>query len=220
MLMKRLILAVLAMGAFCAPAYAADAPPPEPACGTQVAAKPCLSFTTGAVSVVTRDVRREYATVGAELATQLGQDFSAWARGDIFAVQDGAGTDAAIERTFRVLKLEAGVSREVGALRLNALGGVTYSWEGQVGAPIDPRQWDALIDVQLLVAGGHVAVRGGHDGAVGGWAAGADVEIPVADGPAIVARYELPLQRDPAGRVPWVITAGGRIRVASFRLRK
>lgn len=200
----------------------APAAKPEPKCGTNDAPKACFSLTTGALTVKTRDVGREYATVGGIFESPVRAGFQAYAAGDIFAVQDGAALEGAQARTFRTIKIEAGVQRNTGPLQLDAHGGVTYSIEGQVGAPVDPRQWDALLDVRLpLGDAGHVAIRGGHDGAVGGWAAGIDVAIPIANGaPAIVARYELPLLRDPTGRVPWVITAGARVRVLSFRLGK
>lgn len=218
--MKRVILAFLAAAACCAPAYADT--PHEPKCGTNAAPKACFSFTTGAITVKTRDVGREYATAGAILESPVRAGFQAYAAGDVFAVQDGAATEGGQAQIFRTLKIEVGVQRNTGPLAIVARGGVTYSVEGQIGAPVDPRQWDALLDVRLpLGEGGHVALRGGHDGGVGGWAGGVDVEIPVANGaPAIVARYELPLRRDPTGRVPWVITAGARVRVLSFRLGK
>lgn len=213
--MRRLILTLLSAAAFCAPAYAADVP-----CGTSALPKACASFTTGAVTVATRDARREYASVGVVAEAPL-RGFSFAFAADVFAVQDGAATDFGRANAFRAVKVEASVSRRAGPVEIHAIGGTSLSIEGQVGAPLDPRQWDALLDVRLPVGDGHVAIRGGHDGAVGGgWAAGLDVVIPVANGPALVARYELPLQRDPRGRVPWVITAGARIRVASFRLGK
>lgn len=216
--MRRLLLSFLALGAFCAPAFA-----DEPACGTVAVPKACASFTTGVVTVALRDSRREYATVGgiAE-APYAGFRFSGSL--DAFAVQDGALADFGRTNAFRAVKMEAGVSKGIGregTLRIQATGGTTLSIEGEVGAPLDPRQWDALLDVRLLVGtGGHIAIRGGHDGAVGGWAAGVDMVIPVKDGPALVARYELPLQRAVGGMLPWVITAGARVRVASFRLGK
>lgn len=215
--MKRLVLTLLAAAAFCAPAYAADQ---EPACGTVLAPKPCASFTTGVVTVATIDQKREFATVGGAFDAPLGAGFSASANVDVFGVQDGGALDGlSAARSFRVVKAEASVGKAAGAFRFNAVGAVTFSIEGQRGAPIDPRLWDALAEVELrLEEGGHLAIRGGHSGPAGGWAVAADVEIPVATGPAIVARYELPLQRDRAGALPWVITAGVRVRVKSFRL--
>lgn len=214
--MRRLLLALIVAATSCAQAYAADAP-----CGTPSLPKWCASITSGAVTVIARDERREYAAGGALLEGPLPFGFSAFGSADVFAVQDGAGTAVGSQRSFRVVKAEAGASRmAVGNLQVRAVAGATFSIEGEKGAPLDPRQFDALLDVRLLIEKGHIAVRGGHDGAVGGWALGLDVEIPVATGPAIVARYELPFLRSPGGTLPWVITGGARFRVASFRLGK
>lgn len=213
----------LTLAALAVPALAqAPAASPEPACGTKDAPKACVSLTTGAVSVIVRDAKREYATAGILAEAPLPHGLHAEAAADVFAVQDGELAGAAgIGRPFRAVKLEAAAGGDVGPLQVLARGGTTLSIEGQVGAPLDPRQWDALLEARLLVAGGHVALRGGHDGAVGGWAVGADVEIPVPSGPAIVARYELPLQVGAPGQPrTWAITAGARFRVASFRIGK
>lgn len=216
--MKRLIFALAAAAAFCAPAYAAA--PAEPACGTVLAPKPCVSFTSGAVSVMTRGERREYLTVGGSLEAPLPWGISTFANVDAFGVQDGGSLDGfSGPQSYRAVKLEAGIGKSAGAFLFSARGGATFSIEGQVGAPIDPRAFDAQVEAALhLDGGGHIALRGGHDGVVGGWALGADVDIPVAGGPALVARYEFPLIRDARGQLPWVVTAGGRVRVKSFRL--
>jgi hypothetical protein len=196
------------------PAFAADQ---EPACGTVLAPKPCVSFTTGAVTVVTRGERREYLTVGGTIEAPLPWGLSTFGNVDAFGVQDGGSLGN--PQSFRAVKFEAGVGKSAGAFVFSARGGATFSIEGAVGAPIDPRAFDAQIEAALrLDDGGHIAIRAGHDGVVGGWAVGADVVIPVSGGPAIVARYEFPLLRDATGRLPWVVTAGGRVRVKSFRL--
>jgi hypothetical protein len=217
--MKRLIFCVLALAA--APAFA-QAPAPEPACGTAAKPAPCLSITTGVVTVMTRGERREYATVGGSLEAPLPLGLSAFAHADMFGVQDGGSLGIGSPQTFRVVKLEAGIGKSAGAFVFNARGGATFSVEGKVGAPVDARMFDAQIEALLrLNEGGHLAIRGGHDGTVGGWALGGDIEVPVAGGPSIVMRYEFPLQRPPtfAGApLPWVLTAGGRVRVKSFRL--
>lgn len=201
-------------------ARADSAPPPEPACGTVLAPKACASFTSGMVSVVTRGERREYATVGGAIEAPLGAGINAFAHVDVFGIQDGESADAGAPRTFRVVKLDAGVGRSVGAFLFSARGGVTYSIEGKVGAPLDPRMFDGQLEASLqLEGGGHLALRGGHDGAVGGWAAAADIEIPIEHAPSIVARYQLPFARDPIGRLPWAATLGARVNVKSFRLK-
>ena len=213
--MKRLMLAVLVFAAV--PAFA-----DEPACGTSDAPKSCVSLTSGGVTVIARDERREYVAAGLEYASPVLSGFQGYVAGTMFAVQDGAAASLGVQHSFRVVQVDAGVQRRVGGpLALDAHGGCTFSIEGAVGAPIDPRQWEALLDLKLLVGdAGYIAVRGGHDGAVGGWAAGVDISIPVKDAPAIVARYQLPFYRDPRGTLPWVITAGVRVRVKSIRIGK
>jgi len=209
-------MGLLALAALVAPAFAADAP--QPACGTVLAPKACVSATVGGVSVITRGERKEYGTVGVAFEAPLG-GFAAFAYADVFGIQDGEAADQGAARTFRVVKIDAGIGRSAGAFLFSARGGITYSIEGKIGAPIDPRMFDGQIEASLqLEGGGHLSLRGGHDGAVGGWAAAADIEIPVGNGPAIVARYEIPFQRDPRGVVPWAATLGARYRVKSFRI--
>lgn len=213
------VLAILAAIVALALPMVARAQAPEPACGEVLAPKPCVSFTTGVVTVVTRGERGEYATVGGSLEAPLPWGLSSFAHVDAFGVQDGGSLNFSSPQSYRAIKLEAGVGKRAGAFVFSARGGATFSIEGDIGAPVDPRAFDALIEAALrLDDGGHLAVRGGHDGTVGGWAAGADVEIPVASGPSIVARYQFPFVRDASGRLPWVVTAGGRVRVKSFRL--
>lgn len=208
------LLAVLALiVGLAAPTFAAE----PPACGTKDKPEACISFTTGAVTVVTRGERREYATVGGVLEAPLPKGLSAFAAADAFGVQDGSNLSN--PQSFRAVKLEAGIGKSAGTFEFSARGGATFSIEGRVGAPIDPRAFDAQLQAALKLAdGGHFAFRGGHDGTVGGWAIGADVEIPAGNGPAFVARYDFPLLRDATGRLPWVVTAGGRVRIKSFRL--
>lgn len=213
------ILATMAMVILLAtvavPAFAQE--PPQPACGTADKPTACASFTTGVVTVVTRGERGEYVTVGGELDVPLPKGLSAFAAVDAFGVQDGGNLSN--PQSYRAVKLEAGIGKSAGAFVFSARGGATFSIEGRVGAPIDPRAFDAQIEAALQIAGGgHFAFRGGHDGTVGGWAIGADVEIPAGNGPAFVARYDFPLLRDATGRLPWVVTAGGRVRIKSFRL--
>lgn len=208
------LLVLLALVFAGPPAFAAD----EPACGTKAKPAWCTSFTTGAVTVVTRGERREYGTLGGSLEGPLGAGLAAAFHVDVFGSQDG-GSLSTTPQSYRTVKLELGIGGDVGPLRIRARSGATFSIEGRIGAPIDPRSLDALLDVELrLEESGYLKVFGGHDGGVGGWAVGADVNIPVKDGPALVARYEFPLQRDPTGRYPWVVTAGGRVRVKSFRI--
>lgn len=210
-------LAVLILAA--APAYAQA--PVEPPCGFDGEPKPCASITSGAVTVATRDGHHEYATAGAEVDVPY-KGWVIYGTGDAWAVQDGAALDQGTTTSFRAVQIDAGASKAWGAFQLRAHGAVTFSVEGAAGAPIDPRQWSALATVDYLVDGGHVSAFVGHDGAVGGTSVGVDVELPVAGGrPSIVARYELPLVRPlNGGPLPWVITIGARIRVASFRLGK
>ena len=214
--MRRLLLSFLALAAFCAPSFA-DEP-----CGTADAPKSCVSLTSGGVTVIARDERREYVAAGIEYSSPVLSGFQGYVAGTMFAVQDGAAASLGAQHSFRVVQVDAGVERRVrGPLALDAHGGVTFSIEGASGAPMDPRQWDALLDLKLLMGdSGYVAVRGGHDGAIGGWGAGVDVNIPVKNAPAIIARYQLPFVRDPRGTLPWVVTAGVRVRVKSLRIGK
>lgn len=214
--MTRRLLSFLAMAAFCAPAFA------DEACGTADAPKSCVSLTSGGVTVIARDERREYVAAGLEYSSPVLSGFQGYVAGTMFAVQDGAAASLGAQHSFRVVQVDAGLQRKVaGPLALNAHGGMTLSIEGEKGAPLDPRQWDALLDLKLLVGdSGYVAVRGGHDGAIDGWGTGIDVNIPVSGAPSIVARYQLPFVRDPRGTLPWVITAGVRVRVKSIRLGK
>jgi hypothetical protein len=206
----------LAIAACCAAAPArAQEPPP---CGTKEQPEACLSLTSGVVSVITRGERSEYATMGVTLEAPIG-GFALFANFDMFGVQDGGSIDSFNPQSFRSTKVEAGLSKRAGAFQFNARGGATFSVEGQVGRPIDPRMFEGLLEAELrLNQGGHLTLRGGHDGTVGGWAVGADVEISVAGGPAIVARYDFPFQRGATGRLPYVVTAGMRVKVKSFRL--
>jgi hypothetical protein len=214
----RVVVALAALLVSCAAAPAHAQEPASPPCGTIDKPAPCVSLTTGAVTVMTRGERREYMTVGVSLEAPLPAGLSAFAHGDMFGVQD-AGSLNGDPQSFRAIKLEAGVGKRAGVFLFNARGGATFSIEGQVGAPVQARAFDALVEAQLrLQDGGHLALRGGYEATVGGWSIGGDVDIPVDGAPSIVARYDLPLVRDAHGQLPWVLTAGGRIRVKSFRL--
>jgi hypothetical protein len=216
---RRNVLGALVLAMFATAASAqAPAASPEPACGTKDKPAWCASIDTGAVTVVTRGERHEYLTGGGTIEGPLGAGLAAFVHVDAFGTQDGGSLNGT-PRTFRTLILEAGVSRSAGALRLSALGGVTYSIEGQLGAPIEPRLWQARFQAEIpLDGGGYIGVSGGLDDTVGGFAVRADVDVPVAGGPAVVAHYNLPIRSDVFGRKDWVLTAGGRVHIKSFRL--
>jgi len=206
-----LLLALACLGL---PVFAADEP-----CGTPEKPQACISATAGVVTVATRGERREYADMGAALEAPLPKGLAAFANVDLFGVQDG-GSIASTPQSFRSVKAEAGVGKRAGAFRFNVRGGATFSVEGQVGAPIDPRMFDAQAEAELLLeGGGHLGLHGGHNGTVGGWALGTDVDIPVSGGPAIVAHFDFPLHALPGRPRAVVLTAGGRVKVKSFRLR-
>jgi hypothetical protein len=108
------VLAILAALVALALPMVAHADSPEPACGTVLAPKACVSFTTGAVSVVTRGERREYLTMGGSIEALLPWGLSTFANVDAFGVQDGGSLDYSSPQSYRAVKLEAGRVQRAG----------------------------------------------------------------------------------------------------------
>lgn len=215
-----LAVGLLALAALCAPAFAQEPSPTPPPCGTAEKPEACVSLTAGVVTVVTRDARREYAAGGALFEGPF-HGFQTSASVLAFGVQDGASAELGADRSFRAVKAEASAGKSAGNYTISLRGSVTYSIEGGIGAPLDPRMFEAQVDARLRLDGdGYLAGSVGYDGAVGGWGAKASINIPIPNAPSIVAQYELPFTRDPRGGLPWVVTAGAQVRLKSFRLGK
>lgn len=215
--MRKTVGAVLLALALSVPGFSEDVPP----CGYIYAPTACFGTTAGAVTVITRDVRREFVTAGAFVEAPV-RGFRLGVNVDMFGVQDGEAAELGHQHAFRVLKFASNLTKDVGTFSLSARAGLTYSIEGREGAPLDPRMLDVLIEAAYRFEGGrgHLALSGGHDGAVGEWAVRADFELPISGRPSIVGHYELPLYRDRVtGTLPYVITAGGSVKVFSKRIK-
>lgn len=138
----------------------------------------------------------------------------AFVRGDLGRTQDGGNLrDPA---TFRSIEVGAGVRQRVkGALSVGAIAGVTYSAEGKVDAPRDPRLYSLLGLLCVDIAGGYACATGGHRGPVGGPSVGGAVSIPKGK-VATTVDFDLPL-RTVSDRRTWQLTIGASAEV--FRRR-
>lgn len=120
------------------------APPPESP----------VTFTvhTGAASLITRGERREYWAGRATLAFRAGDNIVLFARGDLLGTQDGGNLNTLDPTSFRSLETALGGRLRIAdRLSVGAVGGVTYSIEGEEDAPRDPRLWTALGVVRYAI---------------------------------------------------------------------
>lgn len=117
----------------------------------------------GTSSVMTRGERREYVTGRATLAGPVSGAIDAFVRADVTGTQDAGTLDFQNPNTFRALEVNGGLSHRLGLFDLGAIGGVTYSIEGQRGAPIQPRMYTGagLVKARLR-DGGYVGAGAGY----------------------------------------------------------
>lgn len=218
---KVLVLLALAASACAAAPAFADAPSPPP-CGTKGEASWRASLNTGAVTVVTKGQDRDFATAGFEICGAVRKGLQLQVGAQLIGEQDGGGLNFRKPETFRAVTPEARLSYEIGEGQfvLSGYGAVTLSVEGLQGAPVDPRLITAQLEARGKLKGLIVRLRGGHDGTVGGWALGGGIEIPIDGAPSLVSEYAYPLtQANPSLPLPWVVTAGARVRFGTWRLK-
>lgn len=208
--MKRLIFAVLTVAALCAPAFADPAPAASPA------AKLTASLYAGTSSVLTRGERREYITSRLSATAPLFAGLSAFARVDLGANQDGGNLSD--PRTFRTVEVLGGLWRKVGPVEATAIGGATYSVEGQEGRPLDARLFTLAALARVGIGdGGYVYAGGGHHGPVGGPALLFAASVPIKGGAFSVIDFALPLQRTVFREKAWTLKVGASVRVKRLR---
>lgn len=148
------------------------------------------------------------------IAGPISSSVRAFVRGDLGRTQDGG--DLADPETFRSIEVATGArARVTGALSAGLVVGVTYSAEGTVHAPRDPRLYSLLGLLCLDVAGGYVCGTAGHRGPVGGASVGGTVSIPRGKVSTTVD-FDLPL-RTAFDRRTWQLTIGASAEVFKRR---
>jgi hypothetical protein len=139
---------------------------------------------------------------------------------ELYGVQDGGRLNFSNPQSFRAILVEGTLSYDfLDKLSVSARGGTTFSVEGGIGAPIDPRLWTAFLEGTARPKLGTFRLRVGHDGSAGGWAAGIHLDVPIPGAPDLVADYSYPFQKA-LGEAPWVVTAGMRVNVGKLSLAK
>lgn len=171
------------------------------------------TFETGSVGVFARGVREDYAFGRLTVLAPLPKQWAAWGRLDATATQDGGGLDIRSPELFRSLEVAVGLGRQVGPVRISGLWGVTWSIEGQEGAPVDARLHTAALVVQTTLRGGYVYAGGGHHGPSGGPAVLAGASIPVKGAGSAFVDFSLPTTATALQQKAYVIKIGAVVTV-------
>jgi hypothetical protein len=207
--------AVLAAALLCLvslPAHARAEDPPPPA-----APKFTSSLYTGALSILTRGEKREYLAARATVSGPVLKNLGAFARVDATGAQDGGQLNVEDPSTFRTLELAGGLRYTVRPkLSLAAIGGATYSIEGDEGAPRDPRLFTAAALLRYELGDGYVYAGGGHHGPVGGPALLVAASVPVREGTFAIVDFAFPLERNVLREKTWVLKLGASQRVKTL----
>lgn len=181
-----------------------------------------LALHTGAASFVTRGERREYWAARATLSYQINENFVTFARGDLLANQDGGNLDVADPSSFRSLEGVIGARRRiVDRLSVGVLGGVTWSIEGDEGAPVDPRLWTALGVVRYALDdhGSYAYFGCGLHDPVGGGACVVSYAQQVIGGDhptATFIDFALPFDSNAFAEKTWTLKVGAAIKVGEW----
>lgn len=126
--MRRLLLAIAAAAAFCAPAYAADTPKPE------ASPRPLFEWGSFATTQTLKTAAGKRQIFGAKLAGSLALPFGARAiaRIDFTGLQDGQAVDPTDPSTFQAVDLYGGVHGPdlLITCSVAAGGGIAFDIEG------------------------------------------------------------------------------------------
>lgn len=182
----------------------------------------CGELNTGMATVIINGgEKREYASAGFLLHGPF-RGFQLTFGNQLYGVPDGGRLDFQNPRSFRALIPYAYATKNLtDKFALTGRGFVTFSLEGERGAPIDPRLWEALLEAALRTDRFLLSLGGGHDGTAGGYALRARVEIPLPGAPSLISMYSYPLNIDKAsGPLPWALTVDGRITFGRFEVNK
>jgi hypothetical protein len=177
-----------------------------------------VSIHTGAQTLLTRGEKREYAAARVTLNALISPDWAAFTRADLTAAQDGGALDLSADpASFRTLETAAGIRRRVGPLSIGALGGVTWSIEGDDGAPVDSRLWTVAGVVRASVLGeGYVYVGAGLHQPVDGGALLVSAAIPVGGEDSRASTFldiAVPFKATAFSEKAWTLRIGAAVRV-------
>lgn len=202
------ILAAVAPKAACQPAPSAS---PSPAPTTWAA-----SFETGTSILLTRGEKRDRVaarlTIGGPITSSLG----AFVRADLAGSQDGGSIEYSDPSTFRSVEMMGVLRYRIRpSIELGAVGGFTWSAEGEEGAPLDPRLFTvgAVVRGQLDERGSYAYLGAGHHGPVGGPALLGSVSWWPDARAGTAIDFAVPFRADAFVGKAWTLTVRALVRV-------
>jgi hypothetical protein len=198
----------------------AQAPAPEPVASPTLSAGALEVDLAGwTQAIVTRGEKREIAGGRVVVDYALSEKLRVFSRIDITGAQDFGTIEAFGQyQSFRAVETFGGLRYHAAGVAVAAVGGTSWSIEGQDG-PLDPRMATALLLVRVpLPGGGHAYVGGGHRGPVGGAALVASITYPA--GPTrLIVDYDLPLTTLDGLPRPGVLKTGVAIPIRRWVIR-
>ena len=203
--------------------------PAAAAIAQEASTPPTYAFTAGSTTLVTSGPKKEYFT--ARFALRILTDHRTTAaedardslrlRATLTATQDGGAVALGAPETFQSIVPEIEYRKTIrGSLQAAAFGNVTFSAEGNEGAPLDARMFAGFVGVRgALADGSWLFVGGGRSGPVGPEPALAvRGGRPVGKGD-VGFEYILPMRADALRNKAWVLqitttyqVAGGEVR--------
>lgn len=189
----------------------------------QEESKVTVSAYTGVAAVVTRGEKTEYFQARGQLNAALGSGFTLFGRGELLGTQDGGSLDTLPDpSTFRSIEVVLGVRKSLSErFSAGGLGGVTYSVEGDIDAPSDPRLYTGIGVLRASIGKrGYVYFGGGHYGPVGGGALVAAASIPVTrdEHAYTFVDFALPLQSTAFSEKAYVLRTGVTVKLGEWGL--
>lgn len=221
--MRRMLLLLFVVLAFCSQAFAQEPTQPLPSPSPEPESKVAVAAFAGGAAVWTRGENDEFVQFRGQINVYLSKRFTVFGRGELLATQDGGSLDTLPDpNLFHSVDLLLGGRYSVtDRFSVGALGGVTVSAEGEEGAPADPRLWTALVVARVgLGKLGYAYAGSGWYGQVGGYAAVMALQIPVVDDDHAYTFFDfaLPLEYNVFNEKTWVMRTGVTVKIGEWGL--